>query len=259
MSYGLLSSLPGPARTKLFTLAFAVLPSFVRNRLQLSVRAPRLISSTAYLDGIRGLAAIGVVILHMVLGFFSNSSDAYNGEPGRDYFFQLPFVRLLYTGQPTIFFIIGGYVLSLGMLRKARAQAWGPLQLDLSSKLFRRIPRLYIPAIIATFIPMVMVGLGLFPSVVRFDETAPHHTFDMAPREPTLWRQFVLWCGTIPPLFWPFTWENYSQNSPYAYQLWTIVVEFRCSMVLVLVNAALARASIRTRLWLNGLLSLYLL
>ncbi|EEH45877.1 uncharacterized protein PADG_02027 [Paracoccidioides brasiliensis Pb18] len=254
---GLRSTGPG----RIAHAVFLFLPAIVQNKIKPgSKKLSRPVGKTAYLDGIRGLAAIGVVVLHMVLGFFPNSSYAYNGTEGRDSIFQLPFFRLLYTGQPTIFFFISGYVLSLGTIRKCRSQSWGPLQLDLSSKIFRRIFRLYIPSIIATFIPMFMISFNLFPPVAKFaDDKIPYHTFNMVPQEPTFFRQFWLWCKTIPPLFWPFNWENFSQNSPYAYQLWTIPVEFRCSMVLFLVHSALARCSSKTRLSFNALFSLYTL
>lgn len=243
------------SRQKLAAFLYAILPSVFRNE----PKKTRPLAKTAYLDGIRGIAALGVVVLHMVLGFFPNSSYAYNGTPGRDSFFQMPFVRLLYTGQPTIFFLISGYVLSISTIKKMRNKAWGALQQDLSSKIFRRMFRLYIPSIVATFIPMFMVSFGLFPEVIKFNDQMPHHTFNMAPREPTFFRQFWLWCKTIPPLFWPFDWENFSQNSPYAYQLWTIAVEYRCSMILFLLHIGLARCPGKIRLMLNGLFSLYFL
>ncbi|PGH17689.1 hypothetical protein AJ79_01051 [Helicocarpus griseus UAMH5409] len=256
-----MSGLQFPRQKQLAPVLFSLLPAIIQSRISPRSNKPsRPVGKTAYLDGIRGLAAVGVVVLHMVLGFFPNSSYAYNGSPGRDSIFQLPFFRLVYTGQPTIFFFISGYVLSLGTTKKCRSQSWGSLQLDLSSKIFRRLFRLYIPSIIATFIPMFMISFGLFPGVAKFgDKNMPHRTFNMSPQESTFLRQFWLWCKTIPPLFWPFDWENFSQNSPYAYQLWTIPVEFRCSMVLFLVHAALARCSGRTRLSFNGLLSLYFL
>ncbi|EFW22375.1 conserved hypothetical protein [Coccidioides posadasii str. Silveira] len=243
------------SRQKLAAFIYAILPTAFRD----APKKTRPLARTAYLDGVRGLAALGVVVLHMVLGFFPNSSYAYNGTPGRDSIFQMPFVRLLYTGQPTIFFLISGYVLSISTIKKCRNQAWGPLQLDLSSKIFRRMFRLYIPSIIATFIPMFMVSFGLFPDVAKFNDEMPHHTFNMAAREPTFFRQFWLWCKTIPPLFWPFDWENFSQNSPYAYQLWTIPVEYRCSMILFLLHIGLSRCRSKTRLVINGIFSLYFL
>ncbi|EDN03465.1 predicted protein [Histoplasma mississippiense (nom. inval.)] len=190
--------LQSPRSRAFVSSTFGLLPAIIQCRIDPGSRKPsRPVGKTSYLDGIRGLAALGVVVLHMVLGFFPNSSYAYNGSEGRDSIFQLPFFRLLYSGQPTIFFFISGYVLSLGTIKKCRSQSWGSLQLDLSSKIFRRLFRLYIPSIIATFIPMFM--------------------------------------------------------------LWTIPVEFRCSMVLFLIHAAFARCSSKTRLIFNGLLSLYFL
>lgn len=192
------------ARHQSTALLFALLPTLLRNKIRPLDKPSRPPSKTAYLDGIRGYASVGVAILHMVMVFFPESNFAYNGSPGRNYFFQLPFVRLLYTGQPTIFFLISGYVLSLGIIRKTRNQNYAGLQTDLSSKIFRRGLRLYIPSIIATFIPMFMVQCGLFFPVVQFGNDMPHKTMDMPPAQPNLMAGFWHWCKTIPPLLWPF-------------------------------------------------------
>lgn len=245
-------------QSKFTSFIHSILPTVLHNRLRPKAQKSRPLARTAYLDGVRGLAALGVVMLHMVLGFFPESSYAYNGTENRDHFLQMPIVRLLYSGQPTIFFFISGYVLSLSTIKKCRNQSWVPLQLDLSSKVFRRLFRLYIPSIVSTFIPMVMISFNLFPGVVEF-EGVPHNTSNMAEQEDSFFMQFWLWCKMLPPFLWPFSFDDYSQNMPYAYQLWTIPVEFRCSMVLFLVHIALARCRSSTRLWLNCIISLYFL
>lgn len=247
-------------RNFFYALYFALLPTYVRNNIQPPTEPTRPPSKTAYLDGFRGLASIGVVVLHMALGFFPGSNYGFNGRDDRDHVLQMPFFRLLYSGQPTLFFIVSGYALSLGTLKKVRSQAYGALQVDLGSKIFRRGLRLYLPGIAATFIAMVMNQYGLFPSVAVFEgKDVPHQTMDFPARQDYFITQFFIWCKTIPPLFYPFNWDNFSQNSPYAYQLWTIPVEFRCSMILFLVHVAFARSPTAIRLWLTSTLALLLL
>ena len=246
-------------RKQLPGVAFNLLPGPVQNKFRPHSETKRAQAKTAYLDGFRGYAAVGVIILHSVMGFYPESGYGYNGQEKRNYILQMPFFRLLYTGQPTLFFLIGGYVLSLGTLKKARSHAFGPMQLDISSKIFRRGFRLYMPAIIATLIPCLMSYYDIFPGVVDFGEGMPHNEMDFPEPQKNLVQQLLVWLKSIPPLFWLFDWENYSQNSPWAYQLWTVPVEFRCSIALFTVNSALSRCTPRGRLFLNGILSLFLL
>ena len=236
--------------TILYTVS-SLLPTTPRSHHE-----PRPTGRTAYLDGIRGQAALGVAILHMVLGFFSAANFGYNGQPGRDFIFQMPIVRLLYTGQPTLFFFISGYVISIGTLKKIRSRSYGRLQLDLSSKIFRRGFRLYIPAVGATILPMVMTYFNLFPGVAQFTEDLPHFTMNLPAPEPTLARHFIAWFWTIPPLLWTFDWANYSTTSPWAYQLWTVPVEFRCSILVFLLLSAFSRCTTRARLALMSTIAL---
>ncbi|KAL9108015.1 MAG: hypothetical protein Q9227_007120 [Pyrenula ochraceoflavens] len=209
-------------------------------------------SRTAYLDGIRGQAALGVAILHMTLGFFSAANHAYNGEEGKDYLFQMPFIRLSYTGQPTLFFFISGYVISSGTLKKIRSRSFGPLQLDLSSKLFRRGFRLCLPAVLATIPPMLFTYFNFFPSVVQFSEEMPHHEMHLPDPQPSLIEHVYAWLWSISPILWPFDWSiDPSMTTPWAYQLWTIPVEFRDSIFLLVLLTALARFTPPARLSLT--------
>lgn len=232
------------------TAAASLLPTGLKS-LREPARPP---GKTAWLDGFRGYAAFTVAILHMVMEVFPNSNFAYNGYPGRDYLMQMPFLRLLYGGQVGRFFIISGYVLSLGTLKKMRSQAYGALQLDLSSKIFRRGLRLYLPAIAVTIFPCLFSYYHIFPDVPRWDDNMPYRKFDMIAPQDTLYKQLSAWLWSIPPTFYPFDWNNTSQNSPWAYQTWTIPVEFRCSMVLFLIQAAFARFTSRARLTLVAII-----
>jgi hypothetical protein len=87
----------------------------------------RSLHPTSYLDGLRGVASLFVVITHYVAQFFpylthgwasGDGSDPEQGDNRR--LIQLPIVRGVFAGRfmVTIFFVISGYVLShraLGM------------------------------------------------------------------------------------------------------------------------------------------------
>lgn len=104
-------------RATLETCLIAALPSFLR----CEKKKPRTIHSTAYLDGLRGVAALFVAFDHYVAQFFPYISKGYlsqdKSEPGageNNRFVQLPIIRVFYNGwfMVSIFFVISGYVLS---------------------------------------------------------------------------------------------------------------------------------------------------
>ena len=117
------------------------------------VPAPR--HSTAFLDGVRGVAAFFVFIQHYVGSFDLNVHEHGFGESGTYYYFaSFPFVRIIFNGgnpAVAIFFVLSGYVLSqspLSLLHKKRRDA---CKLSLCSALLRRPLRLYIPPFYISF------------------------------------------------------------------------------------------------------------
>jgi hypothetical protein len=69
---------------------------------------------TSYLDGLRGVAAFFVVLHHFLLDWFPSLVYSYGSSPDNRYLFQLPFIRIIYSGGGMVstFFVISGYVLS---------------------------------------------------------------------------------------------------------------------------------------------------
>ena len=82
--------------------------------------------NTAYLDGMRGLAAFAVFLCHLSYGTWDTGHVYGAGEPGEKsantYLLQLPIIRLFYSGPPmvAIFFVISGYALSYKPLKQMR-------------------------------------------------------------------------------------------------------------------------------------------
>ncbi|KAL7628338.1 hypothetical protein AAE478_002539 [Parahypoxylon ruwenzoriense] len=200
---------------------------------------PRELHRTAWLDGLRGIAAFFVVWHHMSLLWFS--WDLHNGWTGPgDPLVRLPIVRLAISGLPNVmtFFVVSGYALSykpLGLLRRDRLPE---TYRALASSAFRRHPRLFMPAAILCA-PFVLVAYaGLYGSGERMPDAAVA-TLD-PPRLDTLWAQFVHYGGAVSRLCDPFAGD--AANWVYNDALWTLPLEFRGSLVVFGLLLALSRA-----------------
>lgn len=158
-----------------------LLPSFISSRSSADTK-PEKLHPTSYLDGIRGLAAFCVCLCHLsytlfviTIGYGQVDTlkegdelprvDYVISKPGdNNRLIQLPFLRLIYSGPPAValFFIISGYALSMKPIRQIRSRSYDSLLGTLSSSIFRRGLRLFLPCFASTFIILVMVRLGLY-------------------------------------------------------------------------------------------------
>lgn len=138
-------------------IILALLPSFV---IRSKGKKPRKLYATSYLDGLRGVAALFVVIHHYALQYTASSPQGWRmGAQGtHNWFFQLPLVRVVHSGRfmVVIFFVISGYVLSYRSLKLAREGKHEQLLDSLGSSVFRRWIRLHFPVIASTFIAFVL-------------------------------------------------------------------------------------------------------
>lgn len=158
-----------------------LIPSFISSRSSVDSK-PEKLHPTSYLDGIRGIAALAVCLCHfsytlfvITLGYgqvdtFKEGDELpYEGyeisKPGdNNRLVQLPFLRLIYSGPPMVamFFIISGYALSNKPIRQMRSRSYDSLLSTMSSSIFRRGLRLFLPCFASTFIVFIMVRLGLY-------------------------------------------------------------------------------------------------
>ncbi|KIV85435.1 hypothetical protein PV11_01131 [Exophiala sideris] len=113
--------------------------------------------ATAWLNGVRGVAAFFVVFSHLRPVFYLQYGDGWSSQHPR--FLELPIIRLFYSGAPmvTIFFVISGYALSFKPLGLISRNQLGPTYNSLASSLFRRGIRLFAPTATIAFI-VVWVG-----------------------------------------------------------------------------------------------------
>ena len=183
-------------------------------------------SSTAYLDGLRGLAALFVVIQHYVGGFDMNVHEHGFGENGNYYFASLPFVRIIFSGGSAavaIFFVLSGYVLSIGPLKVLRAGDRDAIYPRLASAVVRRPVRLYLPPLAVTFIFAILL----------------HAPFDLVPKSPWpprkdgLFAELGNWVVESLKFFNPFRTHGSNQGwFTYSLVVWSIPIELKGSMLI---------------------------
>ncbi|EKG10016.1 Acyltransferase 3 [Macrophomina phaseolina MS6] len=170
---------------------------------------------------------------------------------------QIPPLRLIYSGHAmvSLFFVVGGYVSSAKAIKLARRRPRQHEQvyLTLTSSLFRRGIRLYLPALASTFITMCTIRIGLWeparqyvamPYIFQADN---HHI-----RLPSLGAQLADWWSQFMGLTNIWSYYNHVYWQPYYNQydphLWTVPMEMRGSLVVTLALLGLLRCRAPWRL-----------
>jgi len=197
------------------------------------------------LEGLRGLAAIAVVIYHFSLAFYlfaffgpSLVSDTIKHFSLEDNLYANPIAGLLSgTFAVSIFFVLSGFVLSISFFKTKNVEIVKRLAI-------KRYPRLMLPALASVIICYALVKLGFSSSLQASAitqsswlasgwDTAPH-LFD------------VLYNGFI---------GVFIKGSPYNNVLWTMMTEFLGSF---LVFGTLLMFSQSKHRWLIYLFIFYL-
>ncbi|RDW58151.1 hypothetical protein BP6252_13562 [Coleophoma cylindrospora] len=230
----------------------AILPSFFFKN-----RAPKAkLHPTAYLDGLRGVAAFFVFIHHFILDWFPALSSGYSSSPADVWFLQWPFVRIVYSGRGMValFFVISGYVLSYKCLRQVRRHELSGTLETLTSSVFRRGIRLFLPITISTFISLLIIRKNWYIHDPQYANLLPE-------RKETLREQFWDWNHHLYLTTNPFQLIDGKNlyGNPYDGHLWTIPIEFRGSIVVFLTLLGLAKTKQVVRLSLMIVLTLYTL
>jgi peptidoglycan/LPS O-acetylase OafA/YrhL len=227
-------------------IVLTLVPSFLTNRQS----SQKSLSPTAYLDGLRGLAALFVFFCHYSYTCFVITDGFGYHDPKTDSrnlnLLQLPIIRLLYSGPPMVcvFFVISGYALSLKPLKQIRSRSYDDLLTTMSSSIFRRGLRLFLPTTASTFLVFVMLRLGMYePSREIAGDSALHRNVHEMhpPRMDGFFHQLTNWLHEMLEFVAVFNWKAFAGSTGYDVHLWTIPVEFRCSLMLFLAVVGLAR------------------
>ena len=217
-------------------------------------RKERTLHRTAYLDGLRGFAALLVFSLHHQVWGHSGVGGEYIlenafGWDGKYYAICFPGIRILFSGghlAVAVFFVISGYVLPAKALTLMQSGDIAKMSENLSSALFRRWLRLYIPVAGTTFAWMTC-----------------WHLFKIRSSNPIAQMPETTYLAEI--WKWYCDFKNYSfvfQGEPWnAYNdhTWSLPMEFRGSLVVYTATMAFSGCSRNTRLLCESLLVYYFL
>jgi hypothetical protein len=151
-----------PWRVFVRFLVFLV-PSFLQGRHAREQIRPAKLSPTAYLDGMRGLAALFVFFCHYFYQAFVIAESWGCGDTNYQ-ILKLPFLRLWYQGPAAVcvFFVISGYALSYRPMKLIRSRSYSDLATTMSSLIFRRGIRLYLPTAISTLMIICLLRIGAY-------------------------------------------------------------------------------------------------
>ena len=231
---------------------YQLIPSFIQSRLSRREHGKtERIHPTAYLDGMRGLAAFVVFLCHLSYGTWFITAGFGAGNPGENtWLIQLPIVRLFYSGPPmvSIFFIISGYALSYKPLKQMRARQYDALLATMSSSVLRRPIRLFLPCFVSTFMVACMAQMGIYQRTEEFSHNMRAVWEEHPWTAPDAYTQSVHWFYQMFEFTNVFNFFIFAGSTVYDRHLWTIPCEFRASMVLFLTHFMVARMGTSIRM-----------
>nr|A0A3G1DJH6.1 RecName: Full=Acyltransferase R4; Short=AT R4; AltName: Full=Squalestatin S1 biosynthesis cluster protein R4 [Phoma sp. MF5453]AMY15072.1 acyltransferase-3 superfamily AT2 [Phoma sp. MF5453] len=243
---------------------------------------PRPPSSTAYIDGLRGILSIIIFNAHLtpiiILGYDNLSPPQPSPSPRNVLdiplvascvnnweLFTIPIVKLVYSASPAVclFFAISGYVMSLKWVRymsHSPTSTTTPARVFTSfgSSIFRRTLRLNLLAMASMIVPFVLVKTGFFDRTV-----VQRHGLTKLDRGMRFWleqwEQFPVrreswWeqicdlgenCARVVTVFVQRRDEAFSPR--YNPVLWTIKADLRASLALSVTHLAMLGISRRSR------------
>ncbi|KXT13487.1 hypothetical protein AC579_8620 [Pseudocercospora musae] len=180
-----------------------------------------------HLDGLRGLAAVCVVIMHVTPDFTAGLHEHGFGEVMEYWHLtSFPFIRLIWSGGNAavpIFFVLSGFALSIAPLRilREKGRTAGPgLRRKLIGAVLRRPIRLYAPAIAIT---MLQAVLRQVPGLCILNP-------NISPVPKANLSQELSSAAKIFKFFWPFQ-DHEAASFPYNQVMWTLPIEMNGSLL----------------------------
>jgi len=224
-------------------LLLFLLPSFISRQYAHIPKEPPRLSETSFLNGIRGIFACAVFIENFSQPWQYGVDHKY-GEGNDRRWIHIPIIRSFYAGPSvTVFFAISGYVISYKFLLHVKNQSHEKLGINISSSIFKRGPRLFIPPLLSSFYVAIATQFGLLkiPDV---------NTTKCTPRLPRTFNSlseqiedFSRFAREDLTNIW--NWEK--RESSYDANLWTVPIQFRSSMAIfiILLGTAQLRPAFR--------------
>lgn len=216
----------------------------IQRLLRYPPRGSLQLRQTSWLDGVRGVAALGVYIFHAT-GCWANVVAAWHSDVDQNNLLQMPVLRTFFVSggaAVSLFFALSGYVLTHKSLRWIRGGSIRQVYPSVASSMFRRGLRLYLPPIILTFCEMLATRVGF----------APPLNFTFVPESSTP-AQFLDWIAEtnrfVNPVYnFQRAVRGYVTHTKYDAVIWTIPLEFYGSFVcyiLLLISLRLSSNNVR--------------
>ncbi|KAH6678872.1 acyltransferase family-domain-containing protein, partial [Plectosphaerella plurivora] len=187
---------------------------------------------TAYLDGLRGVAALIVYMYDAVYLFYPRLYHGYGVDHENRFFLQLPIIRVFHSGGGSVcvFFFVSGFVLTISPLTKIHKRASNSDVLaTVVGTIFRRPFRLFLPIIAST----LMNALAQY-NRLKF---RINHGGGLREPEATLWLQLVDWYwATVDHIdrFRHINGRIHLQGHKYDGHTWTIPFEVKGSLLVMI-------------------------
>ncbi|RDW59012.1 hypothetical protein BP5796_11936 [Coleophoma crateriformis] len=206
--------------------------------------------STEWLDGLRGIACVFVVFHHtdITFEFFMPPREGENMLFSYMRWFAGVSPICLWNAGPAmvaIFFIVSGFSISLGSLRHCHTRQQRKILTSLSSSVFRRWMRLYLPTLVVMFGDMLASYSGLYNGMGPMGRHRQPPKFDAFSLQLKDWWAHV-WELSDPLQSFQLLPPGIGYTPLYDPNIWTIPVEFRGSMIVF--TTILALSCVRFRL-----------
>ncbi|THW75949.1 hypothetical protein D6D17_10499, partial [Aureobasidium pullulans] len=200
--------------------------SHIRSK-QAEVFNQSYIKQETWLDGMRGIASVLVFVHHVTLPSHDVSA-AWSAEVPFNSVLRLPLIRFFYNGpfMVAIFFAVSGYALSYKPAKLMRQGDFETLCSTLSSSVFRRAFRIFLPCIASTSFIVLCVRLWLYEWTrpVATDPSRLSGGPEFHPeRATTVMEQIRPWLHELTRFVNPFTNDDLKH---YDGHLWTISTEY---------------------------------
>lgn len=203
-----------------------------------------------WVDGLRGVASFMVVCGHLCTAFVPWLHSPAHSAKEAPYIFQLPFFRLCVGGRSAValFFLITGYVNSIGPIGKSRAGNTEAAFTGIARSALARSGRLVLPTLIATLFSWFLANTNAYHMTKHVDSTWIRQGWHR--QEPTIW-------AALKSLFraevetWTNGWDEYDGTQ------WTLRLFLEGSMMVYMTMLATILVTPRARKSVFVLLYLY--
>lgn len=250
-----------PLRRVVQNFASAVTPSFLSTSNPRHKSANTTLHPTAYLSGVRGIAAVIVCFTHYICheyrlfrygyqsavpkgvkNFFGYKKE-YLPQENTHIVLQLPLIRILVSARAMVitFFLVSGFSISYGSIKALKRNDPSRLYKGLSSSIFRRGLRLYLPILFFTFWTEIWACIGLYNYPFGDGGSPDPAGSSIIARMSRTWYVFQ---NTI----FPNSFHSRSAQSRYNGHLWTIPIEYNASLAVYLAITAFANFQPKFRL-----------